>query len=242
MIYQFWIPFVFLLITIVFLDRKYGMLRDITQPDPKPYSWSRVQLAWWTLIILSAFIAVVWTKGQVPNLYYSTLVLLGISAITTAAARMIDVSDQANNLIVQRNSRQDGFIIDILSDQNGVNVHRLQSVAFNLVFGIWFISTVLHNLADAADICSIYKGQPDLLAQCTQNPLDFIMPALSDNNLILLGLSSATYAAMKTTENKLQDPTPPAGSKNVAGIAGVNNPAPIDPAIPVQPGINPQNS
>ncbi|HYC29488.1 MAG TPA: hypothetical protein VEB42_11735, partial [Chitinophagaceae bacterium] len=27
---------------------------------------------------------------------------------------------------------------------------------------------------------------------------------ITDNNLILIGLSSATYAAMKTTENKVQ--------------------------------------
>jgi hypothetical protein len=33
------------------------------------------------------------------------------------------------------------------------------------------------------------------------------MPPISDNNLILLGLSSATYAALKMTENKTTKPS-----------------------------------
>lgn len=220
MIYQFWVPFVLLVIAIIYWDVKHEILRDISQADPKPYSWSRVQLAWWTAIILSAFIAILWTKGQAPTLHYSTIVLLSISVATTAAARAIDVSDAVNGLKRHQNEdhRLNGnFLIDILSDQNGMSIHRLQAVGFNLVFGIWFIVVTLQNIdanGNAAVICALYKSNSEAFALCNARPLDFIMPAISDNNLILLGVSSATYAAIKTTENKIQDPTPPPGDNN----------------------------
>jgi hypothetical protein len=240
MIYQFWVPFVLLVIAIIYWDIKYEILRDISKVDPKPYSWSRVQLAWWTVIILSAFIAILWRDGRAPTLHYSTIVLLSISVATTAAARAIDVSDITNHLTrhqSQKHVNNGSFLIDILSDQNGMSIHRLQAVGFNLVFGIWFICIVLQNLVDfpnAALICDIYSGMPDALKKCTANPIDFIMPAISDNNLVLLGVSSATYAAIKTTENKVTDPTPPPGDNSNAV-----SPAPTTTNTSVStPGVN----
>ena len=215
MIYQFWLPFVLLWIVILFLDRRSGVLRDISKADPQPFSWSRVQLAWWTVIILSSLIAIIWRDMQVappaniPTLHYSTLVLLGISAATTAIARMIDVNDLTSTpaLVVVPPRHQDhpasNFIIDILSDQNGISIHRIQAVIFNLVFGIWFISIVLYNMGTGHDPCALYAAGSQLAMACRQDPLNYMMPVISDNNLILLGLSSATYAAMKTTENKV---------------------------------------
>jgi uncharacterized protein YneF (UPF0154 family) len=70
----------------------------------------------------------------------------------------------------------------------------LQTVIFNLVIGLWFIHQMLNNLA-------------------TVPPLDLnsILPVIEPNNLILLGLSSGTYAAMKTTENKSKTNNPSDG-------------------------------
>lgn len=214
MIYQFWLPFALLWIIILFLDRRSGVLRDISQANPQPFSWSRVQLAWWTVIILSSLIAVIWHDMQtappanIPTLHYSTLVLLGISAATTTVARMIDVSDLTAgpaNMPAPRHQDQPAanLFFDVLSDQNGISMHRLQAVVFNLVFGIWFISIVLYNLGTGHNPCSLYTAGSQLALACAQNPLDYMMPVISDNNLILIGLSSATYAAMKTTENKV---------------------------------------
>lgn len=159
------------------------MLRDTSKATGhQPYSWARVQLAWWTVIVLASFIAILWHMGVAPTLNSSTVILLGISAATTATARVIDISDETNLLTRHQDDFGKNFFLDILSDQNGVSVSRFQTVVFNLVFGIWFISIVLKclNSGDA----------------------DNIMPVITDNNLILLGLSTATYAAMKTTENK----------------------------------------
>lgn len=185
----FWGVFVILSLILLFCDRKYYMLRDISVAIPPPYSWSRVQLAWWTVIVLSAFTAIFLKTKDVPALDMSTVILLGISSATMAAARVIDVADQGNPLITRhQDSGGDNFFLDILSDQSGPGIHRFQTIVFNFVFGLWFITTVLHNF------------------QACATCVNTIIPVISDNNLILLGLSSATYAAVKTQENKSTPP------------------------------------
>jgi hypothetical protein len=221
MIYQFWLPFVLLTALILFFDRRYGTLRDTSSATSPPYSWARVQLAWWTVIILSSLIAIVWKDmqvtppGNLPTLHYSTLVLLGISTSTIAIARSIDMND-VNTVGAARhqNQRRQGLFTDIISDQDGISIHRLQTVIFNALFGIWFIGSVIYNLQayPNKDICALYAAGSQAAANCKLVPLDYIMPVVADNNLILLGLSGATYAAMKTTENKMPASAPAAVS------------------------------
>ncbi len=181
----FWIVFIVLLLIVIYFNFKSSMLKDTSTATKKPYSFARVQLTWWTVIILSSFITIVLFKGLIPTFSSSTIILLGISAATTATGRIIDMSDQSNpNITRNQDLGSDNFLLDLLSDGNGINIHRFQTVVFNLVFGIWFICTVLYYLGH-------FPGD-----------VSNIMPVISDNNLILLGLSSGTYAALKTTENK----------------------------------------
>ena len=192
----FWIVFAVLLLLIVFLDLKYCLLRDASTTLPKPYSYARVQLAWWMLIVLSSIAAILFTKHAMPTLDSSTLILLGISAGTTAVARLTDISDRSKATeMMSQDFGGENFFLDILSDKNGVSIHRLQAVLINIIFGVWFISQVLQHLTGASPC-------PAGDADCAKHPLDFIIPVISTNNLILLGLSSGTYAALKTTENK----------------------------------------
>ena len=178
----FWLVLLGLVIVVLYLDWKHNMLRDISTATRKPFSYARTQLAWWTVIILASFISVTASKG-IPTVDPSMLVLLGISAATTAAARIGDMSDTSQGLTRSQDQNSEGFFIDILSDTNGVNIQRFQALAFNLTFGIWFIHQVLYFLP--------ITGQPN-----------GIIPVLDQSNLLLLGLSSTTYAVMKTTENK----------------------------------------
>lgn len=205
--YQFWIVLVVLSLLIIICDRKYYMLRDISSATPPPYSLSKVQLAWWTVIILSSFIAIFWQEKNIPTLDSSTLILLGISAATTAVSRVIDVSDQSNPL-VKRHQDLGGanFLLDIISDQEGPCIHRFQAIVFNLVFGIWFITQVAGNLQTCHDPACISA----------------IMPIVADNNLLGVGLSSGTYAAMKTMENRAVpvNPAPPPGPASTASTTG----------------------
>ena len=181
----FWLIFIALLAIVIYFDVRYSMLRDISSANRKPYSFARVQLTWWSVIILASFITILAVKGIAPTFDTSTLILLGISSATTAAARIIDRSDQSNpNITRTQNQNSENFFLDILSDEKGVSIHRFQTVVFNIVFGIWFICTVLYYL-------SHFPAS-----------VDKIIPVITENNLILLGLSSGTYAALKANENK----------------------------------------
>jgi hypothetical protein len=223
-ILYFWIAFLVLLAIFLLLDLKYCLLRDSSTTLPKPYSYARVQLAWWTLVILSSIIAILLARNEMPTLDSSTLILLGITAGTTVVARMIDVSDRTSPKVdvISQDFPGESFLLDILSDKNGVSIHRLQSVIINVIFGVWFIAQVLRHLSGVSpcmpgdtDCAShplnyfmpvISNNNLILLGlssgDCANHPLNYFMPVISNNNLILLGLSSGTYAALKTTENK----------------------------------------
>ncbi|GAA4341673.1 hypothetical protein [Flaviaesturariibacter amylovorans] len=217
MYYQFWIPFLLLSFAVVFCERRWCMLRDLTQPKPQPYSWSRVQLAWWTVIVLSSFIAVMWkgflkdgsTLYIAPELDKSAIILLGISGLTSIAARSLDAN---NNGGQAQHGSGESFFLDILSDHSGISISRFQTVVFNFVFGLWFIRDVLANL-----------GDPTLFP-------NKVIPVITDNNLVLLGLSSATYAALKITENQ---------EKKNKEAAAAASPSPAAPAADAHLDIEP---
>ncbi len=193
----FTIVFIFLVFLVILFDKKYGMLRDITTAAnaPKPYSFARVQLAWWSVIVISAFAAIIIERGLIPTFRESTLILLGISAGTMATAKLTDLSDKNNPNVglKSQNEPSQGFFLDILSDTQGVSISRFQTVLFNLIFGVWFIYMVWGslNLLHLDGLNHIWKMD-----------IDTVIPDLVQNSLILIGLSSGTYAALKTTENK----------------------------------------
>jgi hypothetical protein len=70
-------------------------------------------------------------------------------------------------------TEESNFLKDIMSDANGVAVHRLQSVLFNVVFGVIFIYEVITTYA---------------------------MPNFTATQFMLMGISNVTYVAMKNSE------------------------------------------
>lgn len=207
----FWSLLAALGIIVAYCDLKYNMLRDASTAGNKPYSWGRVQLAWWMIIILATFITIIIVSPghQIPALDSSTLILLGITTGTTAVARLIDVSDRQNPALsnLLQDQPKQNFLLDILSDGNGVSIHRLQAVIFNIVFGLWFISYALQHFANPC-MGLVAPG----LADCTSQPWNYVIPVIAQNNLILLGLSSAAYATLKSAENS---PSAPGNSGQV---------------------------
>jgi hypothetical protein len=190
--FWFWFSLAALTLLIVFFDLKHSILRDTSTAQHKPYSFARVQLAWWTIIVFSSLIAILTLKNSIPTFSESILVLLGISSATTAAARVIDVADQKNADIVPiQNDESENFLLDILSDGNGVSMHRFQTAVLNIIFGVWFICAVLDHLTQFLNNVPYFAGN-----------ISNILPVFDSNNLILLGLSSGTYTALKIAENK----------------------------------------
>jgi hypothetical protein len=102
--------------------------------------------------------------------------LLGISVITSVTATSIDQSRKPmpTGLAVLP-SKSDGFLFDILSDSEGVNIHRFQMIVWTLIMGFVFVKNVLVNLD---------------------------MPQFDENLLAVMGISSGTYVGLKIPENK----------------------------------------
>jgi len=158
-----------------------------------PYSYSRSQLIWWTVIVITCFSIQFAVTGEIAGVMNKTaLILIGISAGTTLAGRVIDNSHQTNPTItsVHQDEPSEGFWMDILSDQNGVSIHRFQAVIFNIVFGFAFVVQFIDSLTGAKMGTAIQ------------------LPIFGETALGLIGISSGTYTALKFNEN-LSKSTPP---------------------------------
>lgn len=164
-----------IIISFFYLNYRWPIIKDQNAfpNNQKPYSLSRTQLAWWSIIILTSFIFLICVTGELYTITGSAVILLGISAATSAAGKIIDNSDKIAERHVDHPS--EGFFIDLLSDAGGVGIHRFQSVAFNIVIGLYFLYEVVVNLH---------------------------MPEIDSSLLTLMGISSGTYALLKANENK----------------------------------------
>jgi hypothetical protein len=123
------------------LARRTDMLRDESTAKVAPFSLSRSQFAFWTVLIASSY-TVIWVcTGDMPELTGSTLILLGISSGTTIFAKIIDQNQSRRS----SDHESQGFITDILSDEKGISIPRFQVAVFTLILGIIFISKVISN-------------------------------------------------------------------------------------------------
>jgi hypothetical protein len=144
-----------------------------------PFSLSRVQLGVWTVVISCSYIYLQLCMGNCNDtgLNETALVLMGISAGVTAGGTIIDKREIQDGRFRHQNSPSEGFFVDILSDDNGISVHRFQKVIWTGVAVIIFLNKVY----------SIKTG-------CA-------LPELSQTLLWLTGISSAAYLVLKTQEN-----------------------------------------
>ncbi|HEX5153414.1 MAG TPA: hypothetical protein VFW07_18320 [Parafilimonas sp.] len=145
-----------------------------------PFNLTRVQFGIWTVIISSVYIYLSLFKGDCADagINKTALVLMGIFAGTAVAGTLIDKKEINDNRPRHQNRPSQGFFIDILSDANGISLHRFQNFAWTIIAVIVYLYKV-----------SLIKTGCDL-------------PELSDTLLALTGISSATYLVMKTQENE----------------------------------------
>jgi hypothetical protein len=171
-------------VAIIFLSIRWAYSTDLikdaqskTETTEKPYSFSRTQLLWWVNVIVICFIYL-FAKEQAFSLLNNTcLILLGISAGTTVSGRIIDSNKATtaakNSIVLSQDAKKENFLTDILSDENGISVHRFQGVVFNVVLGIFFMVKFFTDLK---------------------------LPEFGSQELALLGISSSTYLAGKMSE------------------------------------------
>jgi hypothetical protein len=134
------------------------------------YSLGKTQLAWWSFIIIGSYVFIGIATGVLPKLTTDIITLLGISMGTTAGAKALDRVGSKKGSVNAPSTR---FLDDLLSDDSGVNIHRFQMFLWTLVFGAFFIGRSLSKLE---------------------------LPTIDNGQLLLMGISSATYLGLRTAE------------------------------------------
>lgn len=175
-----------------------------------PFNLTKVQFGIWTVIISSVYIYLSLFKGDCADtgINQTALVLMGIFAGTAVAGTLIDKKEINDNRERYQNRPSQGFFADILSDANGISLHRFQNFAWTLIAVIVYLYKV-----------TLIKTGCDL-------------PELSNTLLALTGLSSATLIVMKTQENDppAADTTTPAATANMQS-ASSDNTATLQPSV-----------
>ena len=147
------------------------LLRDSnSQGNRATFSLARHQMAFWTVVVVGAYVYIAMVTGgiSVPNT--TALALIGISGATGLVAGSIDQRRRGEN---HKPLNHEGWFEDLLSDNNGVSMHRLQILIWTSVLGFFYILEVYQSLA---------------------------MPEFDVTQLGLLGISSGLYVGFKFPE------------------------------------------
>lgn len=187
------------LVGMFVLARRTALLRD---PAPGagvrgPYSLSRFQLAFWSFLVVGAYLFIWMITEELDTITGSVLVLLGIGSGTALGAAMIDKGKPAAATPPPPAAPADaaavpadaaaapkppatsqGFLRDVLSDENGISLYRFQLFIWTLVLGVIFCASVYHSLS---------------------------MPQFSTTLLGLMGISSGTYLGFKVPEGTAKE-------------------------------------
>ncbi len=172
---------VVLIVGLGYLGYKSDLLRDSGTEPPlpgrKPYSLARTQLAVWTVVIVASYLLLVAVLGSTNPFNDTALILIGVSAATGLTATAIDngatakAADTAQVVAKPMEPRvSKGFVIDVLSDDEGVTIYRLQMAVWTLALAAVFFFKVWTELA---------------------------MPDFNGLLLGLLGVSNGTYVGLK---------------------------------------------
>jgi hypothetical protein len=171
-----------LIIAIVVLGVKSDLLRDSgldpSATERRPYSLARTQLALWTVVIIGSYLFIWVILGNTNPLNTTALTLLGLSALTGLASNVIDTqtpgptakSAATGVAAAATAQKSENFLIDILSDQNGVSIYRFQMAVWTLVLAFVFVYEVWWDLG---------------------------MPTFDPVILGLMGISNGTYVGVK---------------------------------------------
>ena len=157
-----------------------------------PFSLARSQFLMWLVLIFLGILHIWGFTSILTEPTGSVLTLLGISGTTFYLGKVLDTAPSNNNpppadpnnpnaakqaavqAFITENKKSKGFVNDILYDGNTISLHRLQLFMFTVFLGVYFLCAFVTNLA---------------------------LPSFSPTLMALMGISSATYAGLKTTES-----------------------------------------
>lgn len=169
---------------LLYLGGNSGMLRDAgtgKNLQNRTYSLGRVQMAWWFGIIMGAYVFLWVLTDDIPPMTSQALILMGISGATGLVATSIDSHRQRQSGFTKGN-----FFEDLLTDVDGITLHRFQMLATTIILGLIFIVHVATALA---------------------------MPQFDDTLLALMGIAGGTYIGFKFPENHTEPTESAAATK-----------------------------
>jgi hypothetical protein len=163
--------------TMIFTDRikTTDPTTQVTITQRGAYSLSRIQIAFWTVLVVAGFIYIWLSTDYIPEIPQSLLILMGISGATKVIAGAMDtkqpLSRPPSTSPVKR-----GFLkvlSDIISDDVSPTISRVQFVIWTLLFGAVFLEHMFE-----------YAKFHDF----------------SNVELILMGISNGTYLLLRPDE------------------------------------------
>lgn len=182
-IFEWWAPGAVALVlgvwgAMIYLGARSALVRDGAAPGvplaQRTFSLAKVQMAWWFAIVFASFVFLWMVTGETPSISGQALSLMGISSVTAAASLGIGGTRAGNDGV------KDVFFSDLLSDADGITIHRFQMVVMTVALGLVFLFHVARHLT---------------------------MPEFDPSLLTLMGLSAATYVGLKIPEKKADDDT-----------------------------------
>lgn len=143
-----------------------------------PLSMARLQMSIWFFIIIGSFVFLWSTTGSLAGVNTTALALMGISGGTTMFSAIISQKQEWDSHERMPSGKSGTILtdwfIDLLSDNQGITIHRFQMLAWTLVLSIVFINGVI---------------------------TDYAMPVFSTDLLGLMGISSGVYVGLKLKED-----------------------------------------
>ena len=168
-----------------------GMLRDPPTPETssiqqRPYSLARCQMAFWLVVITMSFIAIVGITGDYNGIVTTqSLTLLGISSLTAFGAEAMDSARPKPQIVAGQAAveppRHNTFLRDLLTDDSGFALHRVQILVWTLILGV-------------VSLWSTYRS--------------LTLPNFDPQLLIMMGITSGLYLGFKWPEKQTDSPLP----------------------------------
>ena len=156
-------------LTFWWLVIKTNLIR-VTHSKSK-FSLGLAQLLFWVFMVAFSFCYIFITTDEMFPITGSVLVLLTISLATSGGSRLVDRARDPERMY---ESASVSFLKDILSDDAGYSVHRVQMAIWTVILGCVFTYQVI---------------------------MKQTMPQFDPNLLMLMGISSTGYIGLKAIEH-----------------------------------------
>lgn len=175
--------FVLLILSFLWLILGTDLLYSKTKKDSHS-SLSSTQMAFWTFIFFFSYIYLWIVNKSLAEIPDSTLALLGISTLTTAASKGVTLIKNKDNdggkvgihRLISEKKGMKAFYNDLTTEGDySTSIHRVQMLLFTGLFGFYYLIKVFFEQA---------------------------LPDLTENMLWLIGISSGAFVGVKSVYDK----------------------------------------